>query len=146
MLHRLVYKKEFPALLKVFKSKKLTKDMINQRDHRGNTPILLAAKLAYKDEDYLKCINFLFKHEANGKLRDGNGWSLMDEAIGQQNNRLLAIIFDWLSKRKKEFVDRNKKRVFERLRKVPDFYCEINWNCQSTWIPFLSKIAPSDTF
>ena len=37
-------------------------------------------------------------------------------------------------------------RVIERLKKIPDFYVELHWECQSSWIPFLSKIAPSDDF
>ena len=43
--------------------------------------MLLAGKLALADDDYLKCINFLFKQGCDGKIRDSNGWSLMDEAI-----------------------------------------------------------------
>jgi ankyrin repeat protein len=54
---------------------------LNIKDHRGNTPIILAAKLAPKDDEFLKAVNYLFEKGANGKLRDGNGWSLMDEAI-----------------------------------------------------------------
>ena len=82
ILHRMIYKKMFPELLKVFKSNKITPDEVNERDHRGNTPLLLAGKLVVNDEEFLKCVNFLFKNGANGKLRDANGWSLIDESIG----------------------------------------------------------------
>ena len=78
----MVFQKMFPELLKVFKSNKITEEQINERDHRGNTCLLLAGKLAVEDEEYLKCVNFLFKQNANGKLRDANGWSLIDESIG----------------------------------------------------------------
>lgn len=48
--------------------------------------------------------------------------------------------------KKKEKIERNKLRVLSRLEQVPDFYMEVHWECHSSWIPFLSKIAPSDTF
>ena len=77
--------------------------------------MLLAGKLSVGNEEYLKCINFLFKEGCDGKIRDKNGWSLMDEAIAQGNSRLLAIAFSWLNVRKKKKVERNKKRVCRRL-------------------------------
>jgi len=146
VLHRMIFQRRFPELLKVFKSGLLKQEQLDERDHQGNTPLLLAAKLSANEEEYLKCINFLFKQGCNGKLRDGNGWSILDEAIGQANSRLLAISFGWLNIHKKEKIQRNKARVLQRLTQIPDFYCELHWECQSSWIPFLSKIAPSDDF
>lgn len=130
----------------MFRGSKITPDILDERDLNGNTPLLLASKLALGDNDYLKCINFLFRSGANGKIRDKNGWSLMDEAISQQNPRLLAIVFDSLNLKKKEKIERNKLRILSKLELIPDFYTEIHWECQSSWIPFLNKIAPSDTF
>lgn len=146
VIHRLIFKKEFSVLLKVFKSQKLPSAALDERDLHGNTPLLLTGKLSLGDEEYLKCLNFLFKSGCNGKLRDGNGWSLIDEAISQQSPRLLAMVFSWLNKAKKVKLEHNKEKVFARLLQIPDFYTEIHWECQSSWIPFLSKIAPSDTF
>jgi hypothetical protein len=42
---------------------------------------VLAGKLSPNSDEYLRAVNYLFEKGANGKLRDGNGWSLMDEAI-----------------------------------------------------------------
>jgi hypothetical protein len=80
-LHRLIFQKEFPTLLKVFKGSKMTPEILDEKDSNGNTPLLLAGKLSLGDNDFLKCVNFLFRSGANGKIRDKNGWSLMDEAI-----------------------------------------------------------------
>ena len=77
---------------------------MDEIDHAGNTPLLLAAKLSANEEEYLKCINFLFKEGCNGKIRDANGWSVLDEAIMQGNSRLLAIAFNWLNIHKKEKI------------------------------------------
>jgi hypothetical protein len=93
-IHALLYKKDFVRLVQYFKREAITVDDLNQRDFRGNTPIILAAKLSPLDDEYLKAVNYLFEKGGNGKLRDTNGWSLMDEAISQQNTRLLAIAFD----------------------------------------------------
>ena len=77
----MIFLKEFPTLLKVFKGSSISQQIIDERDLNGNTPLLLAGKLSLGDNDYLKCVNFLFRSGANGKIRDKNGWSLMDEAI-----------------------------------------------------------------
>lgn len=53
----------------------------------------------------------------------------MDEAISQQNPRLLAILFECLNKKKKEKIERNKMRILSKLEMIPDFYTEIHWEC-----------------
>jgi len=112
----MIFQKRFAELLKVFRSGLLSPDLLNEKDHHGNTPLLLASKLSAMEEEFLRCINFLFKEGCDGKIRDGNGWSILDEAIGQCNSRLLAIAFNWLNTRKKEKIQRNKAKVLDRLR------------------------------
>ena len=82
-IHRLIFQMNFGELVHLFKNNAFSPDELNRKDLRGNTPILLAGKLAPKDDEFLKAVNYLFEKGANGKLRDGNGWSLMDEAISQ---------------------------------------------------------------
>jgi hypothetical protein len=67
--------------VRLFRTGSFSVENLNQKDHRGNTPIVLAGKLSHIEEDYLRAVNFLFDQGANGKMRDLNGWSLMDEAI-----------------------------------------------------------------
>ena len=114
-IHRFIFKKDFGSLLQYFKSGVFNQEHVDEKDARGNTPILLAAKLSPESDDYLKAVNFFFDKGANGKLRDAFGWSLMDEAISQQNTRLLAIVFDQLNKRKKERWERSKANIFKKL-------------------------------
>ena len=61
IIQRMIFAKKFPELLKVFRSGFLMPEQLNEKDHLGNTPLLLAAKLSAHEEEYLKCINFLFK-------------------------------------------------------------------------------------
>ena len=106
---------------------------------------MLACKMSYYDKEWLKIVNELFKKGASTKLKDKSGWKPIQEAISQQNTNLLALLFEWTAKNKKINWAKNKLKISERLKKIPDFYVEINWDCESKWIPFLSKIAPSDT-
>lgn len=80
-LHRLLFKKDFPALVHLFRQGVFNVDNINSIDLNGNTPLLLAGKLSNQDDEYLKAVNYFFEQGANGKLKDPYGWSLMHEAI-----------------------------------------------------------------
>ena len=42
---------------------------------------------------------------------------------------LLAITFDWMNQNKKVKIEVNKRKVLDRLKKIPDFYTEIHWEC-----------------
>ena len=55
---------------------------------------MLAGKLSLGDPEYLACVNYLLEKGADGKIRDKNGWSILDEAISYQNRRLLRIVFE----------------------------------------------------
>ena len=68
-------------MIHLFRTENFKKEHLDQVDHRGNTPILLAGKLSPNSDEYLKAVNYFFEKGANGKIRDGSGWSLMDEAI-----------------------------------------------------------------
>jgi len=56
---------------------------LNETDERGNTPLMLAAKLSYRHVEYFELIQILLENGADPRIRDINGWSCMDEAVSQ---------------------------------------------------------------
>jgi len=82
-LHKLIFKSSFGEIFKLFNENLISDEQLNEKDKWGNTPLLLAGKLCTIDQEYLKLVGFMFKYNPNGKSRDINGWSLLDEAVSQ---------------------------------------------------------------
>ena len=61
-----------------------------------------------------------------------------------QNVNLLTLVFDGMNNYKKMNWPKNQVKIQTKLKKAPDFYVEMHWECNSAIIPFLQKIAPSD--
>ncbi|OMJ72895.1 hypothetical protein SteCoe_28559 [Stentor coeruleus] len=117
---------------------------INEPDLRGNTPVMLACKLASTKNIYEKILKFLLFHGGCPTTKDLSGWSLMDQAVCIKNKNIVSAIFDQLYKEKMHKWVEHKNLVLETLRKLPDFYMELNWEFDSSVIPLVSKIAPHD--
>ena len=66
--------------------------IMNKIDRKGNTPLLLAMKLAHSHQNYTDIIKCLLYYGAIPSIRDLNGWSALDEAISQVNYFFLRII------------------------------------------------------
>ena len=77
----MVFSRDYQTLASLFVEGVFTTEDTNLIDHNGNTPLHLAVKLASKNTDYLKAVNYLFDKGANGKLKDGSGWAIMHDAI-----------------------------------------------------------------
>ena len=56
---------------------------LNKVDVNGNSPLLLAVKMAHKNEDFQNIIKNILKAGGNPKIKDNNGWTPLDEAITQ---------------------------------------------------------------
>lgn len=44
------------------------------------------------------------------------------------------------------FFEQNKESIFEVLEAMPDFSLDLALTCDSYAVPFLSSLAPSDTY
>lgn len=56
---------------------------LNKCDPNGNSPLLMAVKLAHKNEAFQEVIKNILKAGGNPKIKDSNGWTPLDESITQ---------------------------------------------------------------
>ena len=47
---------------------------------------------------------------------------------------------------KQNYLEINKEKLFWMLEEIPNFQLKMKFECKSSIIPFLSSVAPSDTF
>lgn len=79
-------------------------------------------------------------------MRDREDLSAFEEVVQQKNAVLARMIMDVLVEQKKQSLLEQKREIDNLLADVPDFYLEMKWEFESNIIPFVSKLAPSDTF
>ncbi|KAL4484244.1 hypothetical protein ABPG72_003528 [Tetrahymena utriculariae] len=121
--------------------------LVNRIDEKGNTPLLLAVKLSYSNSNYYNIIKILLKNDADPRIRDRQDWSCFEEVVSQKDHQLASLLFENLINFKKKALLQQKREIDNLLLSdIPDFYMEMKWEFESNIIPFVSKLAPSDTF
>ena len=70
----------------------------------------------------------------------------LEEAIYKKNRGIIKILVLASTYIKQAYWTENKKSLIKSLAKMPDFSFEMNWECDSKIIPFVKKVAPSDTY
>jgi hypothetical protein len=144
-LHRMIYRGDLPLLRRFLAMAPINLPAaINQPDHRGNSPLMLALKLSHESACYYTIARLLLAHGADIKLRDGNGWSPLDEAVVKGDRDMVGLLFDHLYAEKVNKWEAAKSRAAVALKQLPDFYMELKWEFDSAIIPLVSKIAPHD--
>ncbi|XP_043704180.1 ankyrin repeat domain-containing protein 13C-A-like [Telopea speciosissima] len=116
--------------------------VVDNRDvPNRETPLHLAVKLG--DET---ATEMLMVAGADWSLQNEQGWSALKEAICNREEGIAMIIV----RHSQQFAWANWCRRLPRLvgtmRRMRDFYMEITFNFESSVIPFISRIAPSDTY
>ncbi|XP_058101320.1 uncharacterized protein LOC131245710 isoform X2 [Magnolia sinica] len=116
--------------------------VIDRRDvPNRETPLHLAVKLGDAT-----AIEMLMAAGANWSLQNEQGWSALQEAICLREEAIAKIIVRHYQPLAWAKWCRRLPRVIATMQRMRDFYMEITFNFESSVIPFISRIAPSDTY
>lgn len=116
--------------------------VIDRRDvPNRDTPLHLAVKLG--DEI---ATEMLMVAGADWSLQNEQGWSALQEAICHREEGIAMIIVRHYQPLAWAKWCRRLPRLIASMRRMRDFYMEITFHFESSVIPFISRIAPSDTY
>lgn len=105
------------------------------------TPLHLAVRL-----DDLFAARAISSAGGDISLQNASGWNPLQEAFCRRNSEVMKVLLRhhhrlaWCKWR------RRLPRLIAVLRRMRDFYMEISFHFESSVIPFVGKIAPSDTY
>ncbi|KAB1669042.1 hypothetical protein ES319_1Z081200v1, partial [Gossypium barbadense] len=116
--------------------------LIDWRDAPNrDTPLHLAVKLGDETAtEMLMCAG------ADWSLQNEQGWSALQEAICNREEAIAMIIVRHYPPLAWAKWCRRLPRLVGTMRRMRDFYMEITFHFESSVIPFISRIAPSDTY
>ncbi|XP_010556951.1 PREDICTED: ankyrin repeat domain-containing protein 13C-B [Tarenaya hassleriana] len=115
--------------------------IIDRRDvPNRDTPLHLAVKLG--DE---ASAEMLMEAGADWSLQNEQGWSALQEAICSRKEGIAMCIVRHYQPLAWAKWCRRLPRLVSTMHRMRDFYMEITFHFESSVIPFVSRIAPSDT-
>eukprot|EP01097_Dermamoeba_algensis_P008260 TRINITY_DN543_c0_g1_i1.p1 TRINITY_DN543_c0_g1~~TRINITY_DN543_c0_g1_i1.p1 ORF type:complete len:402 (-),score=71.72 TRINITY_DN543_c0_g1_i1:128-1333(-) len=113
---------------------------INQRDHRGNTPLHIAIHLRLLD-----IVQLLIANGADPSVKNAGGWSPIKESVAAGYRPIVEELYVAVHHKLHELYLQRIPVLIEALEKLPDFYLELQWEFKS-WVPLVSNLCPSDTY
>ncbi|KDO45414.1 hypothetical protein CISIN_1g005851mg [Citrus sinensis] len=116
--------------------------VIDRRDVPGReTPLHLAVRL----RDPISA-EILMAAGADWSLQNENGWSALQEAVCTREESIAMIIARHYQPLAWAKWCRRLPRIVASAARIRDFYMEITFHFESSVIPFIGRIAPSDTY
>ncbi|CAL0308817.1 unnamed protein product [Lupinus luteus] len=116
--------------------------VIDRRDVPGReTPLHLAVRL--KDS---VSAEILMAAGADWSLQNEHGWSALQEAVCNREEAIAMIIARHYQPLAWAKWCRRLPRIVASANRIRDFYMEITFHFESSVIPFIGRIAPSDTY
>ncbi|RDX87894.1 Ankyrin repeat domain-containing protein 13C, partial [Mucuna pruriens] len=83
---------------------------------------------------------------ADVSLQNSAGWNALQEALCRRASDIALVLLRLHHRNAWSKWRRRLPRVIAVLRRMRDFYMEISFHFESSVIPFVGKIAPSDTY
>ncbi|KAJ7979675.1 Ankyrin repeat domain-containing protein [Quillaja saponaria] len=116
--------------------------VLDRRDvPNRDTPLHLAVKLGDGTSTEM-----LMVAGADWSLQNELGWSALQEAICNREEGIAMTIVRHYQPLAWAKWCRRLPRLVSTMRRMRDFYMEITFHFESSVIPFISRIAPSDTY
>ncbi|XP_027111166.1 uncharacterized protein LOC113760804 [Coffea eugenioides] len=116
--------------------------VVDRRDVPGReTPLHLAVRL----RDPISA-EILMAAGADWSLQNENGWSALQEAVCTREENIAMIIARHYQPLAWAKWCRRLPRIVASAGRIRDFYMEITFHFESSVIPFIGRIAPSDTY
>ncbi|KAL2555653.1 Ankyrin repeat family protein [Forsythia ovata] len=116
--------------------------VIDRRDVPGReTPLHLAVRL----HDAISA-EILMSAGADWSLQNDNGWSALQEAVCTREENIAMIIARHYQPLAWAKWCRRLPRIVASTARIRDFYMEMTFHFESSVIPFIGRIAPSDTY
>ncbi|XP_030511538.1 ankyrin repeat domain-containing protein 13C-like [Rhodamnia argentea] len=116
--------------------------VIDQRNVPGReTPLHLAVRI----RDPISA-EILMAAGADWSLQNENGWSALQEAVCTREESIAMIIARHYQPLAWAKWCRRLPRIVASAARIRDFYMEITFHFESSVIPFIGRIAPSDTY
>ncbi|CAJ0955992.1 unnamed protein product, partial [Mesorhabditis belari] len=109
-----------------------------EQDMHGNTALHIATMLGHRE-----VIALLLAYNAPVKLKNGDGWNCVMEAVSYGDRQIITEMLRKLKSQQRETLQSRKPHIAKVLRDIGDFYLELKWDFHS-WIPLLSRMLPSD--
>nr|XP_039259237.1 ankyrin repeat domain-containing protein 13C-like [Styela clava] len=139
-LHKYVYEDNISEVSSLLNSDKDILSPNSLKDLHGNTPLHLSVSLGHKE-----CTHLLLKHNHPIAVKNTLGWTPLQEAISYGDRQILTSLYKSLRKQGKQSIKKKRSELLSALDKLGgDFEMELHWDFQS-WVPFVSRILPSDT-
>nr|DAD23382.1 TPA_asm: hypothetical protein HUJ06_024845 [Nelumbo nucifera] len=116
--------------------------ILDRRDvpHR-ETPLHLAVRL---NDSF--AARTLAAAGADVSLQNASGWNPLQEAVCRRSSEIALTLLRLHHRSAWSKWRRRLPRLVAVLRRMRDFYMEISFHFESSIVPFVGKIAPSDTY